>query len=88
MEADQRSDADYPHPPHDMSFPKGWHRPRGKCRVCGKTFALKAPSGDWVNALYPRRHNSEGGGECDGVWVETEITKDERKIKTQTHPTT
>lgn len=49
-----------------------WRRPRGKCLQCGKIVALNAPSGDWLLALYPRKHE-HGGNLCEGMW--REITK-------------
>lgn len=50
--------------------------PRGICRECGREFALKATRGDWLCALYPRRHNDSTGKECEGSWIEVEISRE------------
>jgi hypothetical protein len=51
-------------------------RPRGRCKVCGKLCALNSPSGDWLGALFPRKHLRDGKL-CEGIWVEiTEINDD------------
>ena len=63
-----------------MSWPKGLHRPRGRCRTCGKVLALSAPSGDWLNALYPRLHYADSGEVCEGTWREVEIEVSEQRI--------
>lgn len=60
-------------------WPKGWHRPKGKCQVCNKLMALSAPTGDWTLAIYPRRHRSSSGAVCEGTWKETEIEVGECK---------
>lgn len=64
---------------NDM-WASGWKRPKGKCQKCGKMFALSAPTGYWTDALYPRKHRLPNGEICEGVWYETEIVEDERKI--------
>lgn len=42
-----------------------------KCRGCGKIVRVKAPSGDWLGALYPIRHKNNEGKDCD--WWTCEV---------------
>jgi hypothetical protein len=54
-----------------------WKRPKGKCRSCGKLIELSAPTGNWLDALFPWKHRLKSGKVCEGTWTETEITVDE-----------
>ncbi len=64
-----------------MSRNIGVHLPRGKCRVCGKECALYAPTGDYLQAIFPRRHTNNGKP-CDGNLLEVhKITKDPERMK-------
>lgn len=56
-----------------MNFLKRWHKPKGKCVKCGRMCSLNAPSGDWLLALYPRKHKLPTGEICPGTWFETSI---------------
>lgn len=62
-------------------WPTGWNRPKGKCVKCGKLLALSAPSGEWTNALYPRKHRNKKGDICEGTWMETDITVNEQRCE-------
>lgn len=48
--------------------------PRGVCRECGKEVALRAPTGNYLDALFPRRHRI-AGSVCVGTWHEVEPIK-------------
>lgn len=48
---------------------------KGKCQRCGKMVALKAPTGNWLDDLYPRAHKLPSGKRCDGQWTSVEILK-------------
>ena len=50
--------------------------PRGICKNCGKETALRRPSGDWLGALYPRRHYDAKGQICEGCIMEIEISRE------------
>ncbi len=45
---------------------------RGKCKSCGKVVALKAPTGNWLDAIYPRAHKLPDGKRCEGQWKSVE----------------
>ncbi len=52
------------------------------CRYCGSTVRLKAAGGDWLNDLYPVRHDAPNtpGTRCEGSYraVENADIKQER----------
>jgi hypothetical protein len=52
--------------------------PKGRCKQCGKVTSLRAPTGNYLDALFPRKHRDKDGSVCEGTWSETEpLQKDE-----------
>jgi hypothetical protein len=53
------------------------------CKVCGKRVRLHAPTGNWLDSLYPYRH-FPNGTICDGSFIEVKtedmIEPDEGKF--------
>lgn len=46
--------------------------PYTRCTVCAKLVRLKASGGDWLNDLYPVRHNDMRRKPCAGRFIEVE----------------
>jgi len=52
-----------------MSKPK-YRLPRGRCERCGKECALYAPTGNYLDACFPRFHKNKAGEICRGYQKE------------------